>query len=906
MLKSQVSCAAIVAAWMAASAPAFAQSASEWQTPEYERGGFLDMVNAAEAYAQGYTGAGVLVGVVDTGIDASHPEFAGKFVGGYLFDLGIPINPGESHDPDGHGTHVSGIIAASRNGVGMHGVAFDAQLAVTDWFGDNGAISGWTYLTDLGAQIISNSFGLTCDLRGNDCVVADYYARPAIRAQIDAVVPDARYAVEHDVLMVFALGNASLQDASVLAALPAIYPELEQSWLAVGALDAQGNLASYTNWCGVAAEWCLVAPGTAYSTYPLNMSRTGYRELSGTSMATPVVSGVAALVQEAFPWFSAHDLQQTLLTTATDMGAPGVDEIYGWGLVNAAKAVKGYGMFVETAILDTKGYSSTFSNNISGAGGLVKLGAGKLTLTGTNSYTGNSTVREGGLAVNGSVAGLVIAEGAGTLSGNGRVGAARIAAGGAIAPGNSIGTLTVAGDYVQQAGGTYAFEFSGTGSDQIVVGGSAQLDGTLALIPLDTDFRLGTSYAAVTAAGGLTGAFATIAQPTPFLTADMSYDGGAATVTLAQGRSFTTVGATPNERALGIGLDTLTPGSFQNSLLLMPTEAAAQQAMTSLTGAIGPSAKGVIIEESQLVRSTIYERLTTAESVAPADMTVAAPADIARGGLWARGYGSWGSTDGDGNAAGLDRSTGGFLIGADTQLETGPLGGWRLGILGGYSETSFDSNADASDGSSDTVHLGLYAGHNWDAVRLRLGAAYGWNSIETERVATFPQTQYLDADYDAGTAQVFGELGYGMKVGTVDLEPFAGLAYVSLHTDSYAEQGGPVALTAPSDTTDVTYTTLGLRAATTLTTGPATTTLRGMIGWRHAFGDVTPTSVYQFAAGSAPFTIAGLPLAENALVLDVGLDVSLAERLALGVSYGGQFGDGTTDQSVAGTLTWKF
>jgi len=112
----------------------------------------------------------------------------------------------------------------------------------------------------------------------------------------------------------------------------------------------------------------------------------GYLPYDGTSMATPVVSGVAALVKEAFPWFTAHDLQQTLLTTATDLGAPGVDEIYGWGLVNAAKAVLGYGQFVETATLDTKGYSSTFSNDISGAGGLVKAGAGTLTLIGANTY----------------------------------------------------------------------------------------------------------------------------------------------------------------------------------------------------------------------------------------------------------------------------------------------------------------------------------------------------------------------------------------------------------------------------------------------------------------------------------------------------------------------------------------
>ena len=129
---------------------------------------------------------------------------------------------------------------------------------------------------------------------------------------------------------------------------------------------------------------------------------------------------------------------------------------------------------------------------------------------------------------------------------------------------------------------------------------------------------------------------------------------------------------------------------------------------------------------------------------------------------------------------------------------------------------------------------------------------------------------------------------------------------MNLRTDAYAEQGGPAALASPQDTTEVTYATLGLRAAAMLAAGPATTTLRGMLGWRHAFGDVTPTSVYRFSAGSADFAIAGVPVAEDALVLDVGLDVSLAERVSLGVTYGGQFGDGSTDQSVGGTLTWRF
>ena len=909
-VKASVSYAAIALAWVAGASPSLAQTRSEWETPEYHRGGFLDMINAADAYAQGFTGAGVHVGVADTGIDASHPEFIGQLIGGYMFELGVPIVPGRDYDDYGHGTHVSGIVAARRNGVEMHGVAFDAHLTVTDSGSDeNGAVPGWRYMADMGVRIVNNSFGLNCDDNDTSCITKDF-DRPDVRAEVEALLHDARYAVERGALMVFAAANSSLHDAAIFASMPSLFPDLKDNWLAVAALDPDGSLASYSNWCGLAKDWCVAAPGTAYSTDALAITPSGYVVMDGTSMAAPVVTGVAALVAQAYPWFTARDLQQAVLTTATDLGEAGVDDVYGWGRVNAGKAVRGYGVFVETATLDTKGYSSTFSNDISGPGGLVKLGAGTLTLTGANSYQGASLIREGGLAVDGSVAGPVVAEGAGTLSGRGSVGTARIAAGGTVAPGHSVGTLTVNGEFVQEAGGTYAFEFAGGGADQIRATGQASLGGTLALIPVDTDFRIGTAYQAVLADGGVAGGFSGILQPSPYLSANVSLAGNAANVTLVQARSFAEAGATANERSAGGGLDTLTPGALQNRLLLLPSDAAVAAALPSFTATIGPSAKGVMVEDSRFLRGAVFDRLTSAGAAPAAEMEVAtlgatSPA-AAPGALWARGFGSWGSTDATAEAAGLDRDTGGFLIGGDALLGDGALGGWRLGLLGGYSRTSFDGDADAASGEVGTIHLGAYAGRDWEQLRLRLGAAYGWNDIETGRSAAFPEAQRLTADYDGDTTQAFGELGYGLKAGTVDFEPFAGLAYVNVATDGYTEQGGPAALAASADTTEVTYSTLGLRAAVALTGGTTTTTLRGMLGWRHAFGDVTPTSSYRVATGSLPFAIAGVPVAENALVLDLGVDVSLTDRMKLGVSYGGQFGDGAQDQSVGGSLTWRF
>jgi len=154
---------------------------------------------------------------------------------------------------------------------------------------------------------------------------------------------------------------------------------------------------------------------------------------------------------------------------------------------------------------------------------------------------------------------------------------------------------------------------------------------------------------------------------------------------------------------------------------------------------------------------------------------------------------------------------------------------WRAGVLAGYSHSSFDATERASAGGSDNYHLGIYGGTQWGALGFRTGAAYGWHRIETDRSVAFPGfADSLKGNYDAGTAQLFGELGYRVEMAAASFEPFANLAYVSLHTAGFTEQGGAVALTSASSTTDATFTTLGLRASSGLTLAGIDTTARGM------------------------------------------------------------------------------
>src|SRR5690606_16306449 len=283
------------------------------------------------------------------------------------------------------------------------------------------------------------------------------------------------------------------------------------------------------------------------------------------------------------------------------------------------------------------------------------------------------------------------------------------------------------------------------------------------------------------------------------------------------------------------------------------------------------------------------------------DVPVLVSADHTGPVTWSHGLGSWGATEEDGTAAALDRSTSGLLIGTDRLV-----GDWFLCLLAGYSHSSFAVDDRASSGSSDNYHLGLYGGTEWGNLAFRTGTAFTWHDIATNRAVSIPGlTDSLSADYNARTFQAFGEIGYGLEIDSnTRFEPFANLAHVSLRTDDFGEQGGAAALSAAGGRTDVTFTTLGVRAEDTLGLGTIDANLRGMIGWRHAFGD-TPKSTHAFSAGDA-FTIAGVPIGRDSAVIEAGLDLNLTPQATFGLSYTGQIASDAYDHGFTANLAVRF
>lgn len=324
----------------------FAASADSFRTDEYNVMGenVLDLINAAGAYAQGYTGKGVTVGVTDVGIvNFSHTEFSGKTGSGVVFDglesSDVPLTWEAVYHP----THVAGIAAADKNGFGMHGVAYDADIAssstIKHYYGDGFFESGSSfydnYLTNPDIKIINNSWGDYNNYLSNVQNEEDFneiieYLQSGIASF------EIEKAVINDKLLVFSAGNdgklaAALENnLDVLTSDKAFNDNIITVTAAKansftkngnGGFDVQSDaIAIWSDLAMYNEDTTLSAPGWNINSAYADFEASGkyYKDESGTSMAAPMVTGVGALVQQAFPYLNAKQIGDVLLSTAND------------------------------------------------------------------------------------------------------------------------------------------------------------------------------------------------------------------------------------------------------------------------------------------------------------------------------------------------------------------------------------------------------------------------------------------------------------------------------------------------------------------------------------------------------------------------------------------------------------
>jgi len=949
--------------------------AASWRSAEFLRDWGLERMQADQAYAAGITGKGVKIGALDSGFAADHPEFAtdryhpvlasGSYVDGALFNVDGTLNPNN----DSHGTHVVGTMGASRDGGGMHGVAYNAQIYVGNTNKNDSFLFGpnpdpryfkavYDALADAGVRAINNSWGSQPpDVSYR--TLADLHAAYAQHWNQGTWLDAAADVSRRGVINVFSAGNSGYPNASVRSALPYFQPDLEGHWLAVSGLD-QSNQQKY-NQCGQAKYWCITTPGAKIdSTIPGG----GYAIKSGTSMSAPHATGALALVMERYPYMNNQQALQVLLTTATQLDGSVTDaptERVGWGVANLQRAMRGPGQLLSAFDANLPaGQRDVWSNNISdnaliqrqredlaehsawqqtlqakgwqngvpsGAsqqdqtdyavgmardaaaatrvyqGSLIKSGGGQLLLSGDNTYRGPTTVNGGLLTVNGSLTSAVTVNASGTLGGSGRIGALLANSGGRVAPGNSIGTLNVAGDVTFAPGSTYAVELSPTASDRIVAGGSATISGATVSLSLENSptllstaqvqSLLGHQYNILQAAGGIQGQFGAVLPNYLFIGGSLDYAASGIQLNIERNAtSFASVGQTPNQRSVAAAIEGLGAANpVFESLLLSSSAASAQQAFQQLTGEIYPALGSMLINDSRQLRNAVGERLHNATA--------------AQSNGWVKALGAWGSTDSSHDTAGYSTSIGGLLAGVDGALDEQT----RIGLVTGYSDSSLSMGSGThSSAKVDSYHLGAYAGHDIGAWRLSTGVTYSWHRGDVKRDLQYGEVSAKQkAKVDASTTQVFGEAAYQLHLQPLALEPFANLAYVHVDTEGFTEKGDAAALKSSGDQRDAVLSTLGVRAIKTFNLSPAQSLdVSGHLGWQHSLSDIDAEQHLRFASGGTPYRVESSALVRDAALVGVQASLALSRDVRVNLDYNGQLASRENSHGVGLSLNWQF
>ena len=258
---------------------------------------------------------------------------------------------------------------------------------------------------------------------------------------------------------------------------------------------------------------------------------------------------------------------------------------------------------------------------------------------------------------------------------------------------------------------------------------------------------------------------------------------------------------------------------------------------------------------------------------------------------------------GDGNAAKTTQTDSGITIGGDHAIG----GGWRLGGALGYTNSRSSTGERGASAKADSYSLTIYGGKAFDLgsakLNFSLGTAYTWHDMSTRRntdAAGLPQT--LEASYRGNTAQVFTELGYAFRSPSASRwslrrRRLQQPAHPRLHRVRRRRR-----LRGDSNRNNVATTTLGLHARSA--SAGARGQVHGTLGWRHAYGDVNPASTLSFVQGGGSFTANGVPVARDAALVELGVNMDVSKRTTVGVTYGGQFGSGNRQHT--GTLDVRY
>ncbi len=852
------------------------------------------------AQTAGFTGKGVRVGIMGFGVDPTTPPLNGRIA---WFKSYLPGSNQSPNDTTGHGTVVAdilgglaaGTLPADNNVPFPGGVAPDADLYVEQVCAAAGSppctwnSNNYNDFVSEQVRVINESLGM-----GD--------AQTQFTGPNDPNIPivQAVYqpAVNAGILQVWCVGNDGHTQPWNQAGLPYWIPSFQPDWLAVVniAIDSNGNPAGLStsgnepsNACGVAAEWCLGAPGDVMIPTP-NVPRTVFQgEGFGSSFATAVITGVAAQVFQAFPWMTAANVSDTILTTATPLGGTAPNTTYGWGMVNAAKAVRGPAQFAfpqfgpfTAAIPD--GITATFSNAISGPGGLKLTGAGTLILPATETYQGGSEIAAGTLNVLGSVKSNVTVDDAGTLSGTGTI-FGDVANNGTVA---SVGTkasegLTIAGNLTDGLSSTTAV----APGDPLQVNGTATVAGTMNVLGAPTGYTV-KSKETLLNANLVSGTFANLTfNSGVFYTGTLGYTPTQVNVALTQvsvqnaaehvmplATAQTIMSAVHVQSALNVSNPWFTSGNthrheawFQaaGTFLAASNAAIAVASLNSLSGEIYATGRAVETAQSLATDSAIANREL-------------APSHQPGPGVWVQALGA----DGTFARAGYDDAkyrSGGALVGFDWKVGDGLL----VGVAAGHAHT--DATMTALGGSIDSRENMTAAYARWNAgdgwyVAGRLSYAGVHNDVRRGILLGITLSNLAGEHNDHVTLATV-EGGKSFILSSATLTPYAGVSGVHIQQPGFTEQGSAMGIAGPPQTHDATLGTIGLRDSTEFDWSLGHSLLEGYAAYRRVLsGDDLGMAANFNGVPNSTFVAEGQNLPIDLGIVGVHLNTRVNERLS--------------------------
>lgn len=567
----------------------------------------------------------------------------------------------------------------------------------------------------------------------------------------------------------------------------------------------------------------------------------------------------------------------------------------------------------------------TVGTVITGSGGLNLTGGGFLNLMAANTYTGPTSISNGVLAVNGSITSDVTVGSAGQLRGSGTI-FGNVNAGGVTAPGNSSGTLNVAGSYTQAAGSTYQVEVNAAGqSDLVNVTGTALINGgAVAVLPAGGVYAPSTTYTILSTSGGVTGAYSSVGTSLPFLRSSLAYDANNIYLTLKPG-GFAAGAQTPNQMAVGGALDRSVAGASGDFATVVGTMAGyglaqGQAAMTTLSGQgysgfLTANLGGALLFMDALGQQMNMLHGGTGGQVSRTALAQACDAACDGGqtgpwSLWGTAMGGTGTVAGNGNAATLTYNAGGFATGFDYRFDQRLVAGVGVGFSSGNQWAAGFSG----QGTTSSYQASLYASFAPGAFYIDALAGYGYNDNQMTRQITLANLAARLAQGRTGANQFLGQAEAGYRIAidgpaALALTPFARFQGTIVNQAAFTESGaGSLNLTVAQQTTGSARSVLGAEIAAAFgAEGREKLAVQLRAGWAHEYANTARpvTATFAGAPGSS-FTVFGAAPQTDSGIISLAANTAIAPGAGLYLRYDGEVGSVSSSHSLSGGFraTW--